>query len=127
MPAAINILRGRDFLQATAEGVIDLNHSKAILIQILQECVSPPDYDILIDLRRTQWQLSVSDVYELADELNRYSELYRDKIGILVQEGANPDATELLQVFSQAHSLNVKVFTNYEDAIQWFFKPIGSN
>ena len=124
MPASINIIRGRDFLQSTAEDVIDLEHSKEILLKVLQETVSPPDFDILIDLRRSQWRLSVSDVYNLARELSQHSDLYRDKIAILVLPGTDPDSTELLQVFSMASGLHVRVFTNYEDAVQWFFVPI---
>ena len=125
MPASSKLSRGRDFLQTTPEGVVDLTHSKEILLKILQQTVSPPDYDILVDLRRSQWQLSVADVYDLANEINKNSELYRDKIAVLVLPGTNPDATELFQVFSNARGLNVKVFTNFEDAIQWFFIPIG--
>ena len=121
MPAAIQVIRGRDFLKTSTTGAINLGRSKKLLLRLLKETVSPPDYDILIDLRRSQWQLSVSDVYELANELNQHSDLYRDKIAVLVLPGTDPDATELLQVFSDARQLNVKVFTNFEDAVQWFF------
>lgn len=65
------------------------------------------------------------DVYELTTELHKYSDLYRDKIGVLVLPGTDPDVTELLQVFSQARGLHIRVFTNFEDAIQWFFVPLG--
>ena len=126
MPATLKIIRGRDFLCTTPEGDIDLTSSKEILLKILHESVSPPDYDILVDLRRSQWRLSVTDVYEFANEMNKHHELFRDKLAVLVLPGTDPDATELLQVFSRARGLHVKVFTNFEDAIQWFFVPIGS-
>ena len=126
MPATVNIIRGRDFLQTTTEGDIDLQHSKQILIELLKHTVSPPDFDILIDLRRSQWKLNVMDVYEIANELNKSNELWKDKIGVLVLPGTDPDSTELLQVFTRARNLQVKVFTNYEDAIQWFFEPYRS-
>ena len=125
MSVPINVIRGRDFLRTSTENVVDLAHSKEILLSILTASVSPPDFDILIDLRRFQWQLSVTDVFDLANEINKHSELYRDKIAILVLPGTEPDSTELLQVFSRARGLHVKIFTNFEDAIQWFFTPLG--
>jgi hypothetical protein len=76
-------------------------------------------------LRRSQWQLSVTDVIGLAKEINKHSELCRDMIAILVLPGTAPDSTELLQVFSRVRGLHVKIFTNFEDAIQWFFTSLG--
>lgn len=125
MPAEIKVIRGRDFLQTTPEGQVDLKQSKAILLEIVEQSVSPPDFDILIDLRRSQWRLSVFDVFDLAQEIDRHHDLYRDKIAILVLPGTDPDSTELLQVFSRARGLHVRVFTNFEDAVQWFFTPFG--
>jgi len=48
MSVPINVIRGRGFLRTSTENVVDLAHSKEILLSILTESESPPDFGILI-------------------------------------------------------------------------------
>ena len=48
MSVPINVILGREFLRTSTENVVDLAHSKEMLLSILSENVSPPDFGILI-------------------------------------------------------------------------------
>ena len=122
MPANIKLIRGRDFLQSAPQGEIDLKKSKEILIEIASTSKSPPDYNILIDMRRMQWMLTTSDIFFLASELARSEEHLKDKIALLVLPGTDFDKAEFFELCASNRGLTVEVFSNYEDAMQWFYE-----
>ncbi|MBW1783110.1 MAG: hypothetical protein JRL30_20500 [Deltaproteobacteria bacterium] len=121
MPAKVKIVRARDFLQTTPEGDIDLAASLQMLTEVASARHPPANYDVLLDLRRAQWRLSTTDVFEFAKELSAQGDLRTSKIAFLFLPGADFDDAAFLETCSKNRGMNVDIFSNFEDAIQWFF------
>lgn len=123
MAATIKVIRGRDFVQRTEDGQFDLAESRKMLRELAAETVSPPDFNILLDFRRSQWCLSTVDIYALAQALTASPEHLRDRIAILVLPGADFRKAEFLELCSQNRGIvYIDCFTSFEDAVQWFYE-----
>lgn len=127
MAAKLKIIRARDFMQSTQEGEVDFERSKKILVEVARAKRPPADFDVLIDLRRAQWRLSTTDIYCLAEELSSHGDAFRSKLAILVLPGDTFDQAEFFELCAKNRGFPVDTFTNYEDAILWFFQeePAG--
>jgi hypothetical protein len=121
MPTKMKIIRGTDFLQTTPEGDLDLKTSMQMLQEVAAVRRPPADFHILLDLRRVQWRLGTSDIYRLAESLATHSDLHTSKIAVLALPGAEFDHAQFLEICSKNRGMNVDAFTNFEDAIHWFF------
>ena len=123
MAAKIKVIRGRDFLQRTGVNAFDVDESKRMLLELASESASPPDYNILLDFRRSQWCLSTAEIYDLAQELTSTGEHQCDRIAVLVLPGADFEKAEFLELCTKNRGIvNIDCFTNFEDAVQWFYE-----
>lgn len=120
MATKIKIVTARDFLEVTPEGIIDITTSKQLLVDIAKAEYHPVDYDLLIDFRDTQWQMSSVDVYKLASELCQHGDTFRRKVAVLVLPGVNFDSATFLETCSHNRGFFVDAFTDFETAIRWF-------
>lgn len=127
MTTKVKLIRSVEYLQTTPEGEVNFEKSKSILADLAKTKRPPADFDILLDFRRAQWILSTTDIYYLAAELVNHENTYRDKVAVLVLPGLNFDNSEFFELCSQNRGFNVKTFTNYEEAVQWFFENNNSN
>lgn len=110
-----------DYLDVSDEGVINLEESKRKLSEIAYSENNPVDYEILLDFRRTQWILSNDEIYYLTEVFLDNPETYRNKVAILLLPGVNFDSEHFKELCSQKNGVLIRTFTNYEDAIQWFY------
>ncbi|MFH1313187.1 MAG: hypothetical protein ABIJ00_08150 [Candidatus Eisenbacteria bacterium] len=124
MATKVKIVRARDFLQTTTDDVLDLEASCQVLKEVAAARRPPADFDVLLDFRRAQWRLSTMDIYGLAAALAGYEDLRTSKIAVLVLPGANFDQAQFLETCSVNRGMNVDAFTNFEDAVQWFFTSV---
>jgi len=120
MATKIKIVTTGDFLEVTPEGIIDVTTSRQLLVDIAKAEHQPVDYDLLIDFRDTQWQMSTIDVYELASELCQHGDTFRRKVAVLVHPGVNFDPATFLETCSHNRGFFVDAFTDFETAIRWF-------
>lgn len=127
MTKKIKLIRSVEYLHTSPEGKIDFQQSKKILADLAKAKRPPADFDILLDFRRAQWVLSTADIYYLAAELDKHDHTYRDKVAILVLPGLDFDNSEFFELCAQNRGFNVETFTNYEEAVQWFFEYDNSN
>ncbi|HDR15236.1 MAG TPA: hypothetical protein ENN79_07115 [Desulfobacteraceae bacterium] len=116
----IKIVTTRDFLEITPDGVINFITSKQLLIDIAKAEHPPADYDLLIDCRDTKWQMSTTDVYELASELCRHGDTFHRKVAILVSSGVNFNSATFLETCSHNRGFSVDAFTDFEATMRWF-------
>ena len=122
MPPKIKLIRSVEYLNISPEGDIDLEKSKQLLAELAKAKRPPADYDIILDFRRAQVKLSTTDIWYLAAELVKYENTFRDKVAVLILPGLDFDKAEFFELCSKNRGYNVDVFTNYEDAIQWFYE-----
>ena len=120
MATKIKIVTTGDFLEVTPDGIINIATSKQLLIDIAKAEHHPVDYDLLIDFRDTQWQMSTNDVYKLASELCMHGDTFRRKVAVLVLPGVNFDPATFLETCSHNRGFLVDAFTDFETAIRWF-------
>ena len=108
-------------------GEIDLNRSKEIVRTLASVALSYRGHDIIVDLRETTLTGAVNfgAVLELSLEFARYGSFVSGKLANLV-----PHDREWLTVARQFEaSLQIqgfafKVFTSFEEAIDWFSEII---
>ncbi|MFH0756808.1 MAG: hypothetical protein V2B15_05950 [Bacteroidota bacterium] len=121
MATKIKIIRSIDYLSVTDTGTVDFEESKQRLAAMAEPKRPPADYEILLDFRRTQWVLSTDDIYTLVHDLINAPDSFRDKIALLLLPGVNFDKAHFQDLCTRNKGIDVRTFTNYEDAIQWFY------
>ncbi len=121
MAIKIKIIRSVDYLDVTDDGAINFGESKKQLAEIASSENTSPDYDILLDFRRTQWILSTDEIFFLVEVFLDDPETFQDKVGLLLLPGVNFDSEHFKELCSQRKGTAFRTFTNYEDAIQWFY------
>jgi len=119
MATKIKIISAREFLEITPNGIINFITSKQLLVDIAKSEYSKVDHELLVDLRETQNQLSITDVYQLAAELCNYDNTFRSKVAIIVSSGVNFDQACFFETCSLNQGFLVNAFTDYEKAIRW--------
>jgi len=122
MAIKIKIIRSIDYLTVNDDGSIEFEESKRKLASMAEPKRPPADYELLMDFRRTQWILSTEEIYTLVKALMNAPDSFRDKIALLVLPGVNFDGPRFRELISDAKGTEVRNFSNYEDAIEWFYK-----
>lgn len=122
MATKIKIIRSVDYLSITDDGIIEFEESKQKLSEIVEPKRPPADHEILLDFRRTQWVISTEEIYSLVKVLIDKPDSWRDKIAILVLPGVNFDKQYFQELCSTSEAVIVRPFSNYEDAVQWFYQ-----
>ena len=121
MATKIKIIRSIDYLDVSDDGVINFGNSRKILAEIASTENTPPDYDILLDFRRTQWILSTDEIYYFVEVFLDDPDTFQDKVGLLLLPGVNFNSEHFKELCAQKPGMAIRTFTNYEDAIQWFY------
>ena len=120
MPTDVRIIHAHDFIKATPEGQLDLAKSKKLLIEIASASAPLGEYEIVLDTRKAQSEMSATDLWYLAAELGNLREPFSRpvKTAILCPL-IRFDLTEFFALCAQNRGFNVKAFTALEDAIEW--------
>jgi hypothetical protein len=123
MPSNLRIVHVRDFLSFHPEGTLDFAKVK----EDLHEAVLVPgafgDYDLLVDVRGAEAHLSVTDLWEIAEELAAIvhahtSKRFTAKIAILCPV-EHFDHAEFFELCARNRGLNVRASTSFEDLFEW--------
>ncbi len=127
MATKIKIVTARDFLEVTTDGIINITTSRQLLVDIAKAEHYPVDYELLVDFRDTQNQLSIVDVYQLATELYQHGDTFRRKVALLVLPGINFDLASFFETCSHNRGFSVNAFMDYEKAIRWILSEEESS
>ena len=121
MPANIRIIHAHDFITATPEGRLDLEASKKLLVEIASAAAPLVDYDIVLDTRKTQSELSATDLCYLVAEL---SDNFRKafsrtlKVAVLCPMERSEHA-KFFALCAEKTGLHIRAFTSVSDAYEW--------
>lgn len=118
MPAHIRIIRAREFVRATPEGLIDLERSKKLAMQIASAGASLTDYQVLVDARKADVRMSVSDLWYLASDLSSFGRTFAGRTAVLCPL-EHFDQAEFFALCAENQGLQVAAFTSFEEAIEW--------
>ncbi len=122
MSSEIKIYKVKDFIRLNEAGKIDFDRSMRIVRDLATAASFHTDCNILVDLRETEvvGEGNMGMVMQVALEMVRYGYAFKGKIANVV-----PDEEKRLLIAKQFEaSLNIqgfdyKVFTSFEDAINW--------
>jgi hypothetical protein len=111
----------RDLLVMTTSGTIDLAASKSVLKSLTADPDYRANYEILLDLRDTTCELSLSDVFEIATYLAWPDPALppRQKIAVLVSGQGAFDHAKFLEMCSTNRGIRVHAFEDYDKASDW--------
>ncbi len=121
MPTDIKIIHAHDFIKVTPAGQFDFEKSKNILIEIASASVPMVAYDIILDARKAQMEMSVADLWHLAAELDKLRQTFSRKTAVLCPS-ERFDNAGFFALCAQNRGFNVKPFTSFEDAIEWLIE-----
>jgi len=117
----IKIIRSVDYLSVSDDGTVDFEESITNLAELAKPKDPPADSDILLDFRRTQWILSTAEIFRLAQSVCMYEESFKERFALLVLPGVNFDRNEFFELCSECEGLDIGTFSNYEEAVNWFY------
>jgi len=126
MATILKIIRSVDYLDISDDGIINFEESRNRLKEIAGRQNTPADYELLLDFRRTQWILSTDEIYYLVKVFLDDPGMVGDKIALLLLPGVNFDSEYFKALCAQDRVKTIRTFTNYEDAIQWFYLGEGT-
>ena len=118
MPTNIRIIHAHDFIKATPEGELDFATTKKLLMEIVSASAPLGEYDIVLDTRKAQSGLSVTDLWYLAAELSQFHKTFSRKTAILCPL-ERFDHAEFLALCAQNRGFRVGAFTSFGDAMEW--------
>ena len=118
MPSDIRIIHAHEFIKATPDGRLDLEETTKLLVEIASASAPSNDYDILVDTRTTQSELTVADLLDLVARLRKYRKVFARKTAILVPVGRF-DHAAFLAGRAQQDGFDANAFTSIGDAMAW--------
>lgn len=122
MATDIKIYKIKDFVRLNESGEIDFDRSIQMIHDFAIKASYYAGHNILADLRETTLvgERNTGLVLQLASEMARYGSVFKGKIANVV-----PDDEERLslarqfEASMQLQGFHFKVFTSFEDAIDW--------
>jgi hypothetical protein len=121
MPTDIRIIHAGDFIKATPEGKLDFEKTKKILVKIASSASHLADYEIILDTRKAQSELSITDLYSLAAELCRLREAFCKKMAVVCPLKRFAYG-EFLELCARNRGFQVAAFTSLGDAVEWLIE-----
>ena len=111
----------KDLIVMTASGTVDLDASKAAFRNLAEDPEFLPGYEVLLDWRDVDCDMSVSDVFEMAKYLSDLGTRLptRKKIAILVSGKLAFDHAKFLELCANNRGVALAAFEDYEKADAW--------
>jgi hypothetical protein len=117
MPTTVRIIHATDFIKVTAEGELDVEESKRLLVEIAS-ATDLADYEVILDTRKAHSSLSAADLWHFAAALGSVRETLPRKTAVLCPQ-KRFDHAVFFSLCAQCRGFKVHAFTAYEDAIDW--------
>ncbi len=118
MSTNIRIISARDFVRATPDGQFDFEKSMSFLISVASASSAVNDHEILIDTRKTDCELTPSELWTLAAELDGRRRAFSGRTAVLCP-GERFDQAGFFALCAHNRGFRVKAFTSFEEAIDW--------
>ena len=119
MPTNIAIVHTSDFSRATADGRLDLDLSRKLLVEVVSAIRSAGEHNVLIDTRAAApTRLSRTDLWKLGVAAGTQPALAQGRVALLVPLDKQDDA-EFFESVARLEGANVRAFSDFESAISW--------
>ena len=125
MSFSLTLYRPSEFIRKTASGSMDLAKSIAAVRKLAEAARFHQKSHILIDLRQTENNISYLEQMKLAMEFGNYRHLFHNRIAMLIPDTAERiEKANLMQRCMEAEGFEMKVFLQFEHAIEWFSEVV---
>ena len=119
MPINIAIIQTRDFIRASADGALDLDASRRLLVDVVSAIRRAGEHNVLIDTRAAApTRLSRTDLWKLGVAAGTQPALAQGRVALLVPLDKKDDA-EFFESVARLEGANVQAFSDFENAISW--------
>jgi hypothetical protein len=119
MSLKLQIIHANEFIKTTRKGNVDHAASMRTLAALAQAAQGVEDCHILVDTRKAVYHLSVVEVWELAEDLEKHASLKGKRIAILVN--GTGELADFFKLCAQNRSYCIDSFRDFEKAIDWLF------
>jgi hypothetical protein len=117
-PANVKVIHAHEFVRARPGGVLDLETSEALLLEIAKAAEGLDRAEVLIDTRRADGQLGAADLWFLADRLAKHRHAFSGKTAVLCP--IEPfDRARFFALLADSKGFEVEAFTSFEEAVNW--------
>jgi hypothetical protein len=125
MSCSLTLYQPAEFIRKTASGSMDLTKSLEAVHKLAEVAGFHQGSNILIDVRQTESNISYLDQMKLAMEFGNYRHLFHNKIAMLIPDTAERiEKANLMQRCMEAEGFEMKVFLQFEHAIEWFSEVV---
>jgi hypothetical protein len=118
MPGNVKVIQAHEFVRARPGGVLNLEASEQLLLDIANAAHGLGGCEILIDTRQAQGQLGAADLWFLADRLGRHRHAFSGKTAVLCPI-ERFDRARFFSLLAESKGFDVEAFTSYEEAMAW--------
>ena len=124
MTLKLHVIHAREFEKLTPSGEFDFDSTRNLLIEAVSVDTKASELEILLDFRQARADLTTTDIWYLAAELDKNRALFKEKIAVLIRPDGNFDNAKFFELCATNRGLDVGAFMSYEDAIGWRFPSI---
>jgi len=124
MPTHIKIIHAHEFIRANAEGKLNLKESEKLLLEIMSMSAKhrKVKYEVILDTRKAQSELSFEDLWKLTDEFGKFRKgLFPGKTAVLCPL-ERFDHAGFFALCAQNSGYQINAFTSYSDAMEWLLE-----
>jgi hypothetical protein len=118
VPSDIRIIRAHEFIRATPEGNVDFDRAKKVLVEVALASGPFADYDVILDVRNVQFDMSEADLWDLAAELHELRQAFSRRTAVLVAPERS-DYAGYFAILAQKQGFDLSAFTHFADAMEW--------
>ena len=117
----LHVIHAKDFVKMTPNGELDFDSTRDLLIEVASMDTPASELEVLIDFRQARAELTTTDIWYLAAELDKHRHLFQEKIALLISTEGNFDNAKFFELCATNRGLEVGAFNSYEEAINWLF------
>lgn len=121
----ICLVRARQFLHFDHDGTFDLNGNRDVLAEMLRDA-QQEDRNLLLDVRDSDVELSMRDVWALVQHLHACAPEFDQKMAILDRWDETYDRMQFFEASAGELGFQARAFINFENAMNWLWekKPV---
>ena len=121
MTLKLHVIHAKEFVKMTPNGEFDFDSTRDLMIEAISVESEASELEILFDFRQARAHLTTTDIWYLAEAMDKNRALFHEKIAILIGPNQKFDNAKFFELCATNRGLEVGAFTSYEDAIDWLF------
>jgi hypothetical protein len=125
MSPNVKVILAHEFVRARPGGVLNLEASEQLLLDIAKVAERLEKVEILVDTRDAEGQLGAADLWFLADRLGRHRHAFSGKTAVLCPI-ERFDRARFFSLLAESKGFDVEAFTSYEEALEWLSGERGA-